>query len=180
MTRSSPTAGCPADRSAGDACPAAAEVVEALVGVVHLLQRFADARIARCGLPIKLTGARLRALHAVEQAGCLRMGDLAAELRVTPRTVTDLVAGLEQAGLLARRPDPADGRATLLELGPAACDRSEQVRGLREEVAEEMLAPLSGEERRQLLDLLRRLTSGALCDPEDRPWSPASAKAGRA
>jgi DNA-binding MarR family transcriptional regulator len=170
MAPSSPSPDCRAANPAADRAPTAAEVVEALVGVVHLMQRFGDARLARCDLPIKLTGSRLRVLFAIDRAGSLRMGDLAADLRVAARTVTDLVAGLEKEGLLTRRPDPADGRATLLELSPAARAHFARVGKLRAELSEEILAPLDGDERRQLMVLLRRLTEGAIRDADGRPW----------
>jgi DNA-binding transcriptional ArsR family regulator len=95
--------------------PAAAEVLEALEALVtttHAVYRFAHTRITHVKLPAQLSGPRLCVLFAVKEAGSLRMGDLAAQLGVAARTVTDLVDGLEKAGLLTRRPDPRDRRAT--------------------------------------------------------------------
>jgi DNA-binding MarR family transcriptional regulator len=150
--------------------PAAPEVLEALVTTTHAVYRFAHARIAHVQLPAKLSGPRLRVLFAVKEAGSLRMGDLAAQLGVAARTVTDLVDGLEKAGLLTRRPDPRDRRATLLELSPSARERWEQVRTLRREICDEVLAPLDAAERRQLLALLQRLKEGPLREAAVRPW----------
>jgi DNA-binding MarR family transcriptional regulator len=118
----------------------------------------------------KLSGPRLRVLFAVKEAGSLRMGDLAAQLGVAAHTVTDLVDGLEKAGLLTRRPDPRDRRAALLALSPSARARWEQVRALRREICDEVLAPLDAAERRQLLALLQRLKEGLLREATVRPW----------
>lgn len=48
-----------------------------------------------------------------------RMGDLAKVMQALPSTVTVLADGLEDKGLVARRRDPADRRAWLLELTEA-------------------------------------------------------------
>jgi len=48
-----------------------------------------------------------------------RVGDLAAELRLAPNTVSTLVAQLTDRGLLARVADPADGRSHRLSLTSA-------------------------------------------------------------
>ena len=80
------------------------------------MYRFAHARTAHVQLPSRLSEPRLRVLFAVKESGSPRMGDLAAQLGVAAPTVTDLVDGLEQEGLLTWRPDPRDLRAPLLEL----------------------------------------------------------------
>ena len=50
-----------------------------------------------------------------EQDG-LRMSELAARARLSKQTMTTMVRLLERDGLVERRPDPGDGRATLVEL----------------------------------------------------------------
>jgi DNA-binding MarR family transcriptional regulator len=50
-----------------------------------------------------------------EQDG-LRMSELAARARLSKQTMTTMVRLLERDGLVRRRQDPADGRATLVEL----------------------------------------------------------------
>src|SRR5438552_3982862 len=155
---------------AGEQGPAEPEVLEALVTTTHAVYRFARARIAHVKPLAKLSGPRLRVLFAVKEAGSLRMGDLAAQLGVAARTVTDLVDGLEKEGLLTRRPDPGDRRATLLELSPGARERWEQVRALQREISDEVLSPLDAAERRQLLGLLQRLKEGPLREAAVRPW----------
>jgi DNA-binding MarR family transcriptional regulator len=46
----------------------------------------------------------------------LRMGELAARARLSKQTLTTLVRLMERAGLVARRRDPADGRAFRISL----------------------------------------------------------------
>ena len=48
-----------------------------------------------------------------------RPTQIATELRVHPSLVTRRVQALEQEGKLVSKPDPADGRASLIEITPA-------------------------------------------------------------
>lgn len=59
----------------------------------------------------------------------LRMGELARRARLSKQTMTELVRRMERDGLVERRGDPADGRASLIflttrsrELEPVAAD----------------------------------------------------------
>jgi DNA-binding MarR family transcriptional regulator len=58
-------------------------------------------------------------LHLSEAPGAtLRMGDLADAVVISRSGLTGLVDRLEQAGLLARAPDPDDRRAIAVSLTP--------------------------------------------------------------
>jgi DNA-binding MarR family transcriptional regulator len=46
----------------------------------------------------------------------LRMGELARRARLSKQTMTELVRRMERDGLVERRNDPADGRASLILL----------------------------------------------------------------
>lgn len=46
----------------------------------------------------------------------LRMGEVARRSRLTKQTITTLVRLCERDGLVERRPDPEDGRATIVSL----------------------------------------------------------------
>jgi len=144
--------------------PSASEVVTTLIATSHRIQRVFNVRLSRQKGAVKLSGPRLRLLMAVEEAGRLRMGDLAEDLGITARTVTTLVDALEREGLLVRLPDSTDRRATLLALTDSARTQFEQVRSLQMELGEELVAPLDLQQRRQLLDLLSRLNQGVLVD----------------
>ena len=92
----------------------------------------------------------------------LRMGELARRARLSKQTMTELVRRLEGDGLVERRPDPADGRASLIfltarsrDFEPAAAvildDLDRLVRGqIGEQRAGELRASLT-----ELLDLGR-------------------------
>jgi DNA-binding MarR family transcriptional regulator len=52
-------------------------------------------------------------------SGCLRMQELGARVVLSRTRVSRLVTELEGEGLVVRRSDPADGRATLATITPA-------------------------------------------------------------
>jgi DNA-binding MarR family transcriptional regulator len=54
-------------------------------------------------------------LPLYEQDG-LRMGELARRARLSKQTMTTMIRRLERDGLVARRPDPRDARASLIFL----------------------------------------------------------------
>ena len=72
----------------------------------------------------------------------LRIGELARRARLSKQTLTDLVRRLERDGLVERRPDPGDARASLIYLTP----RSRRF----EPVAAATLADLNGLVRARL------------------------------
>jgi DNA-binding MarR family transcriptional regulator len=81
------------------------------------------ARQAPSGAPT--TWQRHRVLRVLTRRGPQRPVEVAAELAMTPATLTGLVDGLAAEGLVTRAPHPTDRRATLLTLtsaGQAAAD----------------------------------------------------------
>src|SRR2546426_12837473 len=65
-----------------------------------------------------LSAARLSALSVVVFAGPLTLGRLAAAEQVRPPTMSKIVTGLEEEGLVERRPDPRDGRVVQIRATP--------------------------------------------------------------
>src|SRR5207248_11562840 len=58
----------------------------------------------------EVTPSQLSALSSVERLGPVTLGELAAVERVQPPSMTRIVAGLEEAGLVARKVDERDRR----------------------------------------------------------------------
>ncbi len=100
-------------------------------------------------------------LGRLSREGTSTVGALATAERVRPQSMAQTVSDLEAAGLISRRPDPADGRRTLVELTPEGLVTLEADRRDREGwLASAISAELSAAERRQLeraVELLRRL-----------------------
>lgn len=64
------------------------------------------------------TPARARLLMTLQCHGSCKMSDIGGYLDVTPRSVTKLVDGLEQEGLVTREPHPHDRRISMIRLTP--------------------------------------------------------------
>jgi DNA-binding MarR family transcriptional regulator len=75
-----------------------------------LLGRDAAEHLARLGL----TESRAHLVWQLQQRGPCTQAVLAADLHVTPRTITALVDGLVATGFVTREPHPSDRRATLV------------------------------------------------------------------
>ncbi|WP_217213892.1 MarR family winged helix-turn-helix transcriptional regulator [Streptomyces sp. AC550_RSS872] len=89
-----------------------------------------------------------------------RMADLAERLEVVPRAVTTLVDGLEASGKVRRVPDPTNRRVIRIELTDDGRGALRELHGARRSAAEEILAPLTDEQRSVLGELLDTLIDG--------------------
>jgi DNA-binding MarR family transcriptional regulator len=98
------------------------------IGILEQLSR----AIAEKALPAGLTLAQFGLLtHFVRLGGEWSPVRLARAFQVTKQTMTSTLARLESAGLVAIRPDPADGRGKLVSITPAGADMHERcLRGL--------------------------------------------------
>jgi DNA-binding MarR family transcriptional regulator len=80
---------------------------------IHVLRR-----VAREDPASGLSAARLSALSVLVFGGPRTLGELAAAERVRPPTMTSIVRGLEQAGLVRREADASDGRVVRVRVTP--------------------------------------------------------------
>jgi DNA-binding MarR family transcriptional regulator len=113
--------------------------------ILHLLRRLAQEDRAS-----GVTPARLSALSVLVFGGERTIGSLASAERVTPPTMTRLVAGLVADGLVERTGDPADRRAVRVRATPDGRARLLAGRDRRVTALRDLLAPLSPKERRRL------------------------------
>ena len=91
---------------------------------------------------------------------------LAQQLGVDRTVMTYLLDDLEKAGLVERRPDPADRRARRVVLTASGQERLCAVERELAGVEDRVLAPLEASERDVLRDLLRRLATHTGAEPE--------------
>ncbi|MFJ2173362.1 MarR family winged helix-turn-helix transcriptional regulator [Streptomyces sp. NPDC087851] len=112
--------------------------------------------------PIGITPAQARLLRALTLYDTPpRMTDLATRLEVVPRAVTTLVDSLEASGWVRRAPDPTNRRVIRIELTDTGRATLRALRGARRSAAEDVLAPLTAEQREVLGGLLSTLVDGA-------------------
>jgi DNA-binding MarR family transcriptional regulator len=71
----------------------------------------------------------LHCLNAIENAGGLTAGELAAEVGLTSGAVTGVIDRLERAGFARRVADPADRRRVKVEVTPEFYARAERIWG---------------------------------------------------
>ena len=103
-----------------------------------------------------LTGAQARLLSLLSLEP-LPMRKLAQRLRCEPSNVTGIVDRLESRGLVERRPDPTDRRATLVTLTERGAGVGRDIREAAAAETDRSFAALDPEDRRTLARILRTL-----------------------
>ncbi|MFD8999487.1 MarR family winged helix-turn-helix transcriptional regulator [Streptomyces sp. NPDC059582] len=135
-------------------------LAEQLLRLTRRVHRIQKRHLERCGLGV--TPAQARLLRTLAHCDAPpRMADLAERLEVVPRAVTTLIDGLEASGKVRRVPDPTNRRVIRIELTDDGHQALRQLRGARVSAAQEILAPLTGEQREVLGGLLDTLVDGA-------------------
>jgi DNA-binding MarR family transcriptional regulator len=109
--------------------------------------------------PWDVTPAQAGALGVLTRHGPMRLGALSEYLRIAPRSATEVVDALEEARLVERRPDPADGRATLVAPTGRGEEVAAKIRAARAAEAEGFFARLDEADRASLARILRILRS---------------------
>ncbi|WP_260639851.1 MarR family winged helix-turn-helix transcriptional regulator [Streptomyces angustmyceticus] len=126
-----------------------------------------------------LTPSRTAALAALAAHGPLRISELAARMNIALSTTSRMVDLLDTCGWIARRPDPADQRASLISL---SADGLALLRAVRREttgVLRERIALLSPDRQRLLheaLPALEELVEGEQPLPRGTPSRPDRAR----
>lgn len=143
----------------------ASDLVEAIrefVGLGRLARQLADAEPPAEGACV-LHPSQAGLLGLLVAEGEQRLGVLATALDVDASVISRRVAALEEAGLVARRPDPQDRRAQLVgvtDRGNAALaasreHRAEQVAAALAHRTDEEVGRIAGELRGLVADLHR-------------------------
>jgi len=137
------------------------QLMEQFRAIAHASHNRTNARMSAAGLSLP----RFRVLQALASGGQLRMNELSAALGVVPRTVTTIIDALENDRMVARLADPADRRATLLEITQDGLGQLTRFRAMHDSAAAELFDVLTDAERHQLAKLLRRLQAAADAHP---------------
>src|SRR5215469_18410824 len=140
--------------------PDTVQLMEQFRAIAHANHNRTNARMSAAGLSLP----RFRVLQALASGGQLRMNELSTALGVVPRTVTTIIDALENDRMVARLADPADRRATLLEITEEGLGQLRRLRALHDAAAAELFDVLTPAEKQQLASLLRRLQAAADAD----------------
>jgi DNA-binding MarR family transcriptional regulator len=98
-------------------------------------------------------------LRHLQQDGPQNVSAIADRLNLDGSTVTRQVTALQQDGLIDRRPDPRDGRGTVITPTALGLKQVDAVRAARRELYDKVLADWSGDDRNELAATLERLTN---------------------
>jgi DNA-binding MarR family transcriptional regulator len=109
--------------------------------------------------PWDINPSQFRALRVLNHRGAIRLSDLSGRLHIAPRSATEVVDALESRGLVERRPDPSDRRATLVELTAHGTGVLQAISAARGTEAERVFDRLTPADRDHLARILRQLQS---------------------
>ena len=129
-----------------------------LTETARITRRVIDKRARSIGM----SRAQWVVLSRIARNEGQRQVDLAAEMEMEPISIARHLDKLELAGLVERRPDPADRRAYRLYLLPAAMPVLEQVRAVAQSVLEPALSHLTPKNLETLTRSLEDLRAALL------------------
>ena len=107
--------------------------------------------------PWDITPSQFRALRVLMRRGVMRLSELSEHLHIAARSTTEVVDALETRGLVERRPDPDDRRATLAVLTEHGTSVLDAIRAARGTEAQRAFGRLSQADRAHLARILRKL-----------------------
>jgi len=105
----------------------------------------------------RLRGYHYRLLAALEEFGPASQAALGRGTGIDRSDVTAALVELEERGLVQRSVNPADRRRNVVSITAAGTRRLEELDAVVDAIQERLLAPLSAEERRQFVTLIRRI-----------------------
>lgn len=121
--------------------------------LARMIRADMDRRIESAGIGI--TPGEARALVYAARFGRVRQSVLAERMGLEAMTVSGYLERLEQRGFVKRVPDPADGRAKLVQLTDKADGALEAIARMGAEVRGRARGEMSEEEWTSLLALLK-------------------------
>jgi DNA-binding MarR family transcriptional regulator len=133
------------------------QVGERYLAVQHRMFRAFNDEMSGSGLSL----ARTKVLLRLREQGPVRQSVLAADLGLSPHSITDIVDGLERLGMAERRPDPTDRRAKLVVITGTGLAGLDVANATRQRLLTRIFGALDDADRTTLLRLLDRLDEAA-------------------
>jgi DNA-binding MarR family transcriptional regulator len=146
------------------------EIASALVSVARAMTqvRVHDTLCRQAGVDVDRLGAAVL-FKLVSEGGDVRVTELAERLGIDAPAVTRKVQQLERVGLVSRHSDPADARASRLDVTAAGRRTIERLQRAQAEWMGELLADWSGADRAELARLLQQLAATIVVPSEGHP-----------
>jgi DNA-binding MarR family transcriptional regulator len=146
------------------ATPSATQRVDLGQALGAVLRRYLD---AAHGVVAELPGGPrgYQVLSLAASGSCSNQATLASGLGIDRTVMTYLLDDLERAGLVERRPDPADRRARRIVLLPQGRTVLDDATRRIADVERSVLSGLSDDEADTFRTLLARVADGSTADP---------------
>lgn len=146
---------------------------------IRVLAKLFDMAVARSPQFGELSGPRLGILLRLYMEAehgdpnGVKPGALGRFQDVKKNTISALLKGLEEAGLIERAPHPTDGRASLVRITPAGRELVRSTAPVRFQFMNEVTSSLSSVEQDELIRLLTRLHQSLSAHVKDLPCEEA-------
>ena len=131
----------------------------------RLLARIVDTRFRDIGISV----SQLPVLVALKDGASLSQKELTRRAGVEQPSMAQLLARMERDGIIRRKPDPTDGRSSLISLAARTMKLIEPARAIMAQANRDALAGFDDDEVRQLVALLQRVIAsvgeGSDCAP---------------
>jgi DNA-binding MarR family transcriptional regulator len=131
----------------------------------RLLARIVDTRFRDIGISV----SQLPVLVALKDGASLSQKELTRRAGVEQPSMAQLLARMERDGIIRRKPDPTDGRSSLISLAARTMKLIEPARAIMAQANRDALAGFDDDEVRQLVALLQRVIAnvgeGGDCAP---------------
>ncbi len=145
--------------------------IEAITSGLAGLQRLVASRqtfaLALAAAGLEISQQEMQVLRIVWLEGSAPLGEIARRARMDAGAVSRQVPSLERAGLVARRPGPAN--TVFLELTDAGREAVDAFERVRNSHMRRALRNWSADDRRTFAELLRRFTT----DTTSTPYQPS-------
>jgi DNA-binding MarR family transcriptional regulator len=108
----------------------------------------------------EISPAQASMLAAIEMLEAPTLGELAAAEQIQPPSVTRLVKGLQESGLIVQKTDPNDRRSTRVAISPQGKRALSEIRDRKTQFLNSKLSALSAKElekAEEMVVLLERL-----------------------
>ncbi len=135
------------------AAPSALELGQLYLQLHGRLHRLVDDAMTAEGVSL----SRCKVLTLLADRGPLNQAAIAAEFGFAPRSVTDLIDGLERDGLAERLDDPADRRSRLVRITTTGARARESAVAVRNALFEQVFTALYAPARREFGGLLHTI-----------------------